>query len=203
MEKRRWARILCTIVAVLGFHVAVISLLLATSRLLSVRAPSQSLEFVRISPPAVPQKANLKIRAPDNVTQRRRAPSSETGPPPNDGNNAVQSAPDWAGELTKEAIDAAAKEFAQTPKDFGFPHSSSTPSQKPPQFGWDYAATHRVESISGGGILIHINDNCVLILFPPALPLFAACGIGKRKANGDLFEHMHDPLEPAEPNDTK
>jgi len=40
----------------------------------------------------------------------------------------------------------------------------------------------------------------VLILFP--LP-FAGCGIGKKKANGDLFEHMHDPARTGDMNETK
>jgi hypothetical protein len=56
-------------------------------------------------------------------------------------------------------------------------------------FGWDHSHTHRVETIEGGGILIHINDRCVLVLFP--LP-FAGCGIGKIPVRGDLFDHMHD-----------
>jgi hypothetical protein len=58
-----------------------------------------------------------------------------------------------------------------------------------PEFGWDHTHIHRVESIEGGGILIHMNDHCVLLVFP--LP-FVACGIGKIPARGDLFEHLHD-----------
>lgn len=38
-------------------------------------------------------------------------------------------------------------------------------------------------------MLIHINDRCVLILFP--LP-FGACGIGKIPVRGDLFDHLRD-----------
>jgi hypothetical protein len=38
-------------------------------------------------------------------------------------------------------------------------------------------------------MLVHLSDNCVLIIFP--LP-FIGCGIGKRPTNGDLFEHRHD-----------
>ena len=57
-------------------------------------------------------------------------------------------------------------------------------------FAWDRSHTHRVEGIEGGGILIHINERCVLVLFP--LP-FAGCGIGKIPVRGDLFDHMHEP----------
>jgi hypothetical protein len=61
------------------------------------------------------------------------------------------------------------------------------PDGKPkPGFAWDRSHTHRVETMEGGGILIHINDRCTLVLFP--LP-FVGCGIGKKPVSGDLFEH--------------
>lgn len=64
------------------------------------------------------------------------------------------------------------------------------PDHKPkPEFGWDRTHTHRVQSIEGGGIVIALNDRCVLVLFP--FP-FGGCGIGKIPVRGDLFEHMHD-----------
>jgi hypothetical protein len=47
-----------------------------------------------------------------------------------------------------------------------------------------------VEPIEGGGLLIHINDRCVVVLIP--FPL-AFCGIGKIPVRGDLFDHMHEP----------
>lgn len=58
-----------------------------------------------------------------------------------------------------------------------------------PEFGWDRSHTHRVESLEGGGLLIHINDRCVVVLIPFPLPF---CGIGKISARGDLLDHMHD-----------
>jgi hypothetical protein len=57
------------------------------------------------------------------------------------------------------------------------------------EFGWDRSHTHRVESLEGGGMLIHINDRCILVLMPFPLPF---CGIGKIPARGDLLDHMHD-----------
>jgi hypothetical protein len=57
------------------------------------------------------------------------------------------------------------------------------------EFGWDRTHTQRIEPIEGGGILIHLSDHCVFVLFP--LP-FAGCGIGKIPVRGDLFDHMHD-----------
>jgi hypothetical protein len=58
-----------------------------------------------------------------------------------------------------------------------------------PEFGWDRSHTHRVETLEGGAILIHINDRCIVVLMPFPLPF---CGIGKIPVRGDLFEHMHD-----------
>jgi hypothetical protein len=58
-----------------------------------------------------------------------------------------------------------------------------------PEFGWDHSHTHRVESLEGGGMLIHINDRCIVVLMPFPLPF---CGIGKIPARGDLLDHMHD-----------
>src|ERR1700692_2734980 len=54
MEKRRGAEVLCTIAVVLGLHLGIVWMLLTTSRVLSIQAGSQSLEFVFIGPPARP-----------------------------------------------------------------------------------------------------------------------------------------------------
>jgi hypothetical protein len=196
MEKHRWARFLCTTAVVLGFHVAVIWLILTTSRVFLVREQSQNLEIVRITQPLVPPNGNPQGRASDNAVPRHRSAPDSKIASPKDESDAIQPPADWAGEIRRAANDMAAKELMPKPKDFGFPHSSSAPD-RPIQFGWDYAATHRVESLPEGGLLIHLSDNCVLVLFP--LP-FAGCGIGKRKANGDLFEHMRDPVQPGDPS---
>jgi hypothetical protein len=84
---------------------------------------------------------------------------------------------------------AVAKELAKKKHDNDFAHIFPAQPRKPPQFAWNYAATHRVETLPQGGILIHINDNCALLIFP--LP-FVGCGIGKLPANGNLFEHLHE-----------
>jgi hypothetical protein len=57
-----------------------------------------------------------------------------------------------------------------------------------------------VESIPGGGLLVHVNDNCVLVFIP--LPFFA-CAPGKKPANEDLFKHLHDPSQAGDWNDPK
>jgi len=64
---------------------------------------------------------------------------------------------------------------------------------KGPQFGWYNARLHRFEAIPGGGMVIHLNDRCVVVLMPFPFPF---CGIGKIPTRGDLLDHMHD--EPQE-----
>jgi hypothetical protein len=46
--------------------------------------------------------------------------------------------------------------------------------------------------LEGGGTLIRLNENCVLVVF---LVPFPACALGKIPPRGDLLEHMHDPPE--------
>jgi hypothetical protein len=171
-----------------------------------VRGRSQSLEIVSIAPaqPVVSARSNRKARTSDSATRSHRSADNPLSrpeiTPPNDASNAIQPPVDWVGELSRAATDAASKQSAQKPKDFGFPHSPAAATAKPPQFGWDYASTHRLESLPGGGLLVRLNDNCVLVLLP--LP-FAGCAIGKRKAKGDLFEHMSDPSPLGDLSETK
>jgi len=205
MEKRRRrAKEICAIAVVLGLHLTVIWLLVATSRVFSFRTKSQSLEIVFIVRPVIAPENNSIDRVPQDATPRRQVaakhlPSRRVAPRESE-NNDIYPPTDWAGELSRAAKDAVSEKLAQQPRDFGFPHSPSASAGKTPQFGWDYVATHRIEAIPEGGLLLHLNDNCVLILFP--LP-FAGCGIGKKKVNGDLFEHMHDPARSRDPNETK
>jgi hypothetical protein len=195
MEKRRRTQVSCTIAAVLGLHLTVVWLLLATSRVVSRPTESQSLEIVFIARPPVLLESNFTRRVLENATPRRRDAANPLpmpyAVPQEDENNAIHPPTDWASELSRAARDAASDELRQKPRDFGFPHPSPAPP-KAPQFGWDYAATHRVESIPEGGLLLHLNENCVLVLFP--LP-FVGCGIGRKPANGDLFDHMQDQLQ--------
>jgi hypothetical protein len=202
MEKpRRRAKFLCAIAVVLGLHLTVIWLLLATSRVLSFRTRSQSLEIVLIARPVVALENNSISRVLEKATRRRqitaKPPPARSVRPQERENNAIHPPTDWATEMSRVVNDAVSEKLAQKPRDFGFPHLPSAPASKTPQFEWDYVATHRIEGIPEGGLLLHLNDNCVLILFP--LP-FAGCGIGKKKANGDLFEHMHDPARAGDMN---
>jgi hypothetical protein len=74
------------------------------------------------------------------------------------------------------------------PHDFSGVKGGSTDDTKP-RFAWDHAATHRVEEIPTGGLLININDRCAIawVVVP-----FLFCRIGKIHAHGDLFGRMKD-----------
>jgi hypothetical protein len=186
MQKRHRIRVAGIIALVAGLHLIVLWLLLAASGIMTKRTDSGGLQIVLIvRPPVSPQEhAPSHEKSSGRVGQHATAQSSaaasrEPNPP----------APiDWMAELESAAGNATADKSAQMPKDFGFPHLPSAPA-KASQFGWDYAATHRVEAIPEGGLLVHLDDRCVLVLFP--LP-FIGCGIGEKEPNGDLFKSMGD-----------
>ena len=196
MAMRRQTRLLLTLSMVLGVHLIVVWLLVSSAQL-SLKRKSESLQLVWITRPALSETAPegetttqkaRKTLPPHNRVDRAPAVSF-VAPPSTDQDHAVQPAPDWTEELHVAANDAIAKELAQKRHELDFAHAFPTQPRKPPQFAWNYAATHRIEAIPEGGLLVHLNDNCVLIIFP--LP-FVGCGIGKHPANGDLFEHRRD-----------
>lgn len=102
---------------------------------------------------------------------------------------------DWDSAMGESAQHAAQHNYDAQARSFGFPTHLPAPDPKAPEFGWDYARTHRVEAIPGGGLLINLSDGCVLMLSP--LPI-AMCRFGKKKANGDLFKHMQDATRAGE-----
>jgi hypothetical protein len=180
---------------VLGVHLIVVWLLISPPRLLSVKTASDSLRLLWIARPVsletAPERKTTTQRA--TKTPQYRADGAPALPsltsPSIEESNAVRPTPDWTEELHRAAKHALANELEQKRHELDFAHSFPAPIKKPPQFAWDHAATHRIEAIPEGGILLHLSENCVFILFP--LP-FAGCGIGKRPVNGDLFEHRHD-----------
>jgi len=96
---------------------------------------------------------------------------------------------DWQRAIRGEV---RAEELRSRPGklDFGFPRRRAV-APSAPEFGWDYARTHRVESLRDGGVLINLNDNCVIVIYV-VVPL-VGCKIGRLPANGHLFDHMRDP----------
>jgi hypothetical protein len=192
MERGRRSRIACIIGLVLALHLACIWSLLANSRAIARRTDSDGLQIVLIAPSAPPERKAPGLEPAHGTPNRRasanRAPQQQPMPPAAEG-NAIHAPIDWAEELSRAASDATAEKSAQVLKDFGFPHRPSPPP-KATQFDWDYAATHRVQAVEGGGLLVNLNDRCVLVFLP--VPLFA-CGVGTKEANGELLRHMGDP----------
>ena len=118
--------------------------------------------------------------------------SSLLGPP--------SPAPDWrmqAGVTAEanalhivEAEDKSARQAAALTAHF---KPLPGPRVRGPEFGWDYAATHRITHPQGGGLLIALNDRCAIFIF--LLPMIG-CSIGPQPpANGDLFKYMHKPVK--------
>jgi hypothetical protein len=110
------------------------------------------------------------------------------------------SAPDWRAqaEVTAqtnalhlvEAEDNSARQAAALTAHF---KPLPGPRVRGPEFGWDYAATHRITHAQGGGFVVALNDRCAIFIF--LLPMIG-CSIGPQPpANGDLFKYMHKPVK--------
>jgi hypothetical protein len=193
MATRRPAPQLVILSIVLGMHLIVVWLFVSSSRL-SVKTKAGSLQLVWIAPPAPSETAlQTTTHGPTNGPPRHRTDRTPAlpsiGPPSNEEDNAIHPAPDWTAELHLAAKNALANELARKRHESDFAHAYPTPAKKPPQFAWNDAAIHRVQALPQGGMLIHLGNNCVLVLMP--LPM-VGCGIGKAPANGDLFQHSHD-----------
>jgi hypothetical protein len=178
---------------VLGAHLIVVWLLVS-SRQLSVKTKSENLQLVWMTRPALTASAaeTLPEKARNPVSRHgadRTTASPSTAAPSNKEDKPALPLLDWTEELHVAAKNAVAQELAKKRHELDFAHVYPKAPTKAPQIAWDYAATHRVESLPEGGILIHLSDNCVLALMP--FP-FVGCGIGKSLADGGLFEHMHE-----------
>lgn len=64
------------------------------------------------------------------------------------------------------------------------------PPPLPPKFAW---APPRVEVVNGMGILVRLNDHCIVVI---TVMLLGGCTFGKIEPRGDLFAHMHDDRTP-------
>jgi hypothetical protein len=177
--------------AVLALHATLCWLLLSGARGVRMPRGSQSLEIVLLAPAApTPSRRSLPERAGRSPSKSTAASPSAPAAPEPEPDGAIHPRIDWDAELARAAAaaaDAAAAGAARPkPRDFGFPAAEAPPAKRP-QFGWDYAATHRIQPIDGGGLLVNLNDNCVMVFLP--LP-FVFCKPGHKPANGELFRHM-------------
>lgn len=96
---------------------------------------------------------------------------------------------DWEHEIQREARSEESRSQRGGRIQFGLPQASA-PAPAAPEFGWDYAHTHRLQPLSGGGMLINLNNHCALVIY--GFVFFPGCRIGRIPANGQLFDHMHD-----------
>jgi hypothetical protein len=134
-------------------------------------------ERPRVTAPP-PKLLAAPLTSPDAVSM---ADSSTDHPP-------GKPAADWNSELELVAKSAAEANASEQGRAFGFPPRHA-PTAKAPTFDWDRVHTHRVEIGAEGGMIVHLSDKCVMVFMP--FP-FAACGIGKKEANGHLLDHMQD-----------
>ena len=89
-----------------------------------------------------------------------------------------------------EAEDTAARRAAALTSHF---KPLPGPRLRGPQFGWDYAPTHRITHAEGGGFIVALNDRCAILIF--LIPMIG-CSIGQLPPpNGDLFKYMHKPVK--------
>jgi hypothetical protein len=184
------------IAVVIGGHVGALALLAWHRGPGAASAVDERMTLIVLPPLA---EASL----PATPEARRRQPAAaatiEPHPPdptrqPDDATAITLPEPlayDWHADGTDAARSAADAAAAPATRDFGFPKRAPAPREKK-EFGWDKTHTERVQARDGGGIGIHLSDNCDLVIAP--FPM-AGCAFGKRKTRGDLFDEMQAPPE--------
>lgn len=200
-DTRRRAQSFWTASFVALLHIAVIAFL---PMKIKVPTPERAsaFEYVFITPPVSERstRPHVTVPASPSAIERRNSGRDADEPlsllVPLDETRDKDPNVDWNAELERAGKGNSLREPGPARRDFGFPHHSAPAAAKAAEFGWDYAPTHRVESLPEGGLLINLNDRCVLVLAP--LP-FPVCGIGTKEANGKLFEHMRDAAAAPDP----
>ena len=129
---------------------------------------------LQVSPESAPQQPSVSVPTP-SVTDWRAA--------------AEVTAQTNAQHIVEAEDDAARKAAALTSRFKPLPG----PRVRGPEFAWDYAHTHRLTPLPGGGFVIALNDRCAIAILP--LPMFG-CAVGRKSPpNGDLFKFMHPPVK--------
>jgi hypothetical protein len=167
--------------------------LLATQRHANPQAPERltALTFV----PGTASRTHPPPLSPLAPEQLPTAPVPEARPPQLIAPLEQQAGQGPAGvDWAHEAGEAARRRALEAEAERDHKNDQSPPKPKP-EFGWDRSRTHRIEAIEGGGILVHLNDRCAIVITLLAMPV---CQIGKKPARGDLFEHMDDAPTPGD-----
>lgn len=158
----------------------------------AVQPSSTPLEVTLIETPTrrrpAPLPRNRARPAPARPAPQRNPAALEVVPQPISSPQAakpVAHAPvDWQRAIQGEVQE---EESPPRPKklDFSFPQAPQGPGARP-QFGWDFAHTHRIVPLPHGGMIINISDRCSINLAFP-IPM---CQFGKQPANGHLFDNL-------------
>lgn len=199
VELRRGGTRAALFAIVLLCHAVLI--LLAERRLIRIARPAEEpLLIFQVAASAPPPAAPRAPPAAARARARSVAPLSTAAPSTAAVPDSALGAPrspldiDWSAEAAIAAQHQTEWAAAPGPKSLDDHHGSKPlaglHSAGPDEFGWDYNATHRVES-SQGLPIIHLGDRCV-VGFLLILPFFG-CGFGGEiPVNGDLFKHLHD-----------
>lgn len=141
--------------------------------------------------PQEPPHGKSRQRAPQRqIAASRRAPTPARLVGPQQVTQPAPHAPvDWQQAMQREVRSAESRSRGKRLR-FGFPQLPVAPPPAP-AFGWDYAATHRLEPLRTGGMVIHLTDRCVLVVY--GFLLFPGCALGRIPANGHLFDDMRAP----------
>ena len=183
-------------------HAGALALLVAEthSRLVPGDAETSPLLVLLLPSPGRPAAIEAAGRtAARSHRPRPRAPAFEVPVPAPPA--AAGTAIDWAAQAESSAAregeadeQRARQARALAPK----PNRTFAVRAKQPEFHWDYAHTHRVEPLPGLETVVHLSDECAVVLFL-VIPFAGGCALEKAPARGDLFDHMHDPEPPPDP----
>jgi hypothetical protein len=145
---------------------------------------------MRSKPAAMPRQPRRRMPTSE-VVLKEEAPSS---PPvahpitlPRALARSARPPIDWQQAIQGEVRELESRSHASKRR-FGFPQMT-TPAPPMPPFGWDYAHTHRLESLPGGGTIINVTDRCALVFYGILIPV---CKIGHIPVNGHLFDDMRE-----------
>jgi hypothetical protein len=192
---KRTMRALAFVAAAVG-HVALVALLMHPSRrdtrevvdeprmVVVFLEPNSSVSAAAVSDSPAP-RVTIKTPPVDLNSAITLPPREEVEVPLN------PPAIDWQEESRTAAARAAQGLESERRRkgSVGVDPRFARPAPRAPEFGWDQSKIHRVESLPGGGLVIHLNDRCSLTLSGFLIPM---CKLGRIDARGDLFDHIGD-----------
>ena len=190
--------------AIVAAHAGALLVLLTETRTRSVRVePEASTLLVILFQPREHQAPAAPAGPARRPAARLQPPAAAETPM---SAPAIQAAPGTAIDWTAEATAAAARQIdadeqrARQARALAPPPSPmfARAPRRAPGIAWNHAATHRFEPLGGLATVVHLNDQCAIVLFV-IIPFAGGCTLGKPPVRGDLFEHMHDPDSGPEP----